>query len=95
MGQNRLGLASTDLSGYRQIAGTDARRFICNQVHFTATNFLHLEPDPEAAATDAFLRPWTGFLGYAHPPWCLIGRVLAKAQQERATLVLVTYTFEY
>ena len=28
-------------------------------------------------------------LGFAHPPWCLIMRVLHKAQMERATLVVI------
>ena len=31
-----------------------------------------------------------GELGYAHPPWCLIGKVLTKALQEQAILILIT-----
>ena len=33
-------------------------------------------PDPKAEATDAFLQDWSAYKGYAHPPWCLISRVL-------------------
>ena len=51
--------------------------------------FFSWRPDPEVEATDAFLQDWSGFVGYANPPWCLISRVLLKAQAQRATLVIV------
>ena len=49
--------------------------------------FFSWRPDPEAEATDAFTQDWSGF---AHPPWCLIPRVLRKVRSEEASLVLVT-----
>jgi len=33
-------------------------------------------------------------LGFAHPPWCLIARVLMKVQVKGATVVLVTPLWE-
>ena len=33
-------------------------------------------------------------LGFAHPPWCLIARLLMKVQVEGATVVLVTPLWE-
>ena len=51
--------------------------------------FFSWRVDPEAEATDAFSQPWSQILGFAHPPWCLITRVLHKAQMERATLVVI------
>ncbi len=47
--------------------------------------FFSWQPDPYAAATDAFLQVWT----YANPPWNLVGRVAAQAQAQQASMVLV------
>jgi len=44
----------TDLSGYRRIAWTDASRYICNQVHFIATNFLQLETGSRGSSNRCF-----------------------------------------
>ena len=52
--------------------------------------FFSWRADPEAEATDAFYHDWSKMLGYAHPPWCLVARVLTKAQMEGATVILVT-----
>jgi len=48
-------------------------------------------PQPGAWATDAFSLNWNKFgLIYANPPFRLLLRVLRKAYQERATMILVT-----
>ena len=46
-------------------------------------------PDPEAWAIDALAIPWKNFLGYAFPPLPLLGKVLRKAREENASLILV------
>jgi hypothetical protein len=51
--------------------------------------FVSWRPDPEAMATDAFTISWTGMKAYANPPWSLVGRVLAQAQQQDADLILI------
>ena len=51
--------------------------------------FFSWRPDPEAEATDAFSQDWSNFLGFAHPPWCLISRLLNKVRSEEASLVLI------
>ena len=51
--------------------------------------FFSWHPDPMAEATDAFSQDWRNVKGYAHPPWCLIARVLAKVQGQKASLVLL------
>ena len=51
--------------------------------------FYSWRPDPLGEATDAFIQDWSTSLGYANPPWCLIARVLQKAQAQEATLVIV------
>ena len=52
-------------------------------------NYASWRPDPFASATDAFTMDWSIAVGYANPPWNLIGRVLSQARQQEATLVLV------
>ena len=51
--------------------------------------FVSWRPGPEAIATDAFLMSWSGLKAYANPPWSLVGRVVAQAQQQQADLVLI------
>ena len=61
-----------------------------------ATRFSHCLPlyvspvlDPAAWAVDALSIPWSNLLSYAFPPIPIIGKVLRKARDERATLILV------
>ena len=53
-------------------------------------HFYSWRADPEAVATDAFMQRWTGVIAFAHPPWCLVSRVLQKVRLERGPLVLIT-----
>ena len=46
-------------------------------------------PDPGAWEVDALSIPWENLLGYAFPPIPLLGKVLRKAREEKATLILV------
>ena len=50
--------------------------------------FYSWKPDPAAAGTDAFLTAW-GKECYAFPPFCLIGRCLAKVMKDQTNLVLI------
>ena len=50
--------------------------------------YISWKPDPLALMTDAFLCPWKEKC-YAFPPFCLIGRCLAKVQREKTNLVLI------
>ena len=51
--------------------------------------YFSWRPDPYATATDAFLQDWAQLRGYANPPWCLVGRVLAQVQTQEARVILV------
>ena len=51
--------------------------------------FFSWRADPEAEATDTFSQNWSMIWGFAHPPWCLIAKVLTKVQREEATVILV------
>ncbi len=51
--------------------------------------YFSWQPDPYAAATDAFLQDWSGRRGYANPPWCLMGKVLSLVQTQGAQVILI------
>ena len=51
--------------------------------------FFSWRPNPFALATDALLQDWSGMRAYANPPWNLIGKVLAKAQQHPSAVVML------
>jgi hypothetical protein len=53
------------------------------------SRFYSWLPDPESVGVDAFTSSWHGELGYAFPPFALIGAVLQKIAQDRAEVILV------
>lgn len=46
-------------------------------------------PDPDCVSVDAFTVNWNKYYFYAFPPFSLIGRVLQKIKQDRATGILI------
>jgi hypothetical protein len=53
--------------------------------------YISWRPDPKAIATDAFQQDWRHKLGYAFPPFKLIGRTLRRAQaQHISSMIIVT-----
>ena len=65
-------------------------------VDLFATKFSHRlptyvspVPDPQAWAVDAFAINWTNLLAYAFPPIPVLGKVLRKAREEQANLILI------
>ena len=52
--------------------------------------YISWKTGPFSMGRDAFQTSWSQGLNYAFPPFSLIGRVLAKVQREKATLILVT-----
>ena len=53
-------------------------------------NYVSWRPDPGAMATDVFTLDWTKFMGYANPPWNLVGRVLTHVRSQQAKVTLIT-----
>ena len=60
-----------------------------SRLTFQLPRFFSWRPDPLAEATDAFLQDWRDVKGYANPPWNLIGRVLAKIEEQEAEVILI------
>ena len=56
--------------------------------------YFSWRPDPFAEATDAFLQDCTTMKGFANPPWNLVQRVLTKAQNQGAEVILVAPVWE-
>ena len=46
-------------------------------------------PDPEAWEVDAFSIRWDNLTGYAFPPMAILEKVLRKAREDRANIILV------
>ena len=70
----------------QQQMGSTGNRSFCISFLSSTTSTYSWRADPEAVATDAFMQRWTGVKAFAHPPWCLLQKVML----ERATLVLIT-----
>lgn len=51
--------------------------------------FVSRYPDPESLNVDAFTLKWNQEYFYAFPPFCLVGRVLEKIINDRATGIVV------
>jgi len=56
--------------------------------------FYSWRPDPQAAATDAFLQDWSGKICYANPPWGLMLKVLSEISHQQADVLLVAQVWK-
>jgi hypothetical protein len=72
-----------------QIWGPHQIDLFASRLNHQLPTFFSWHPEPGAAAIDAFLQPWHTFLGWANPPFGLIGRVLEKVRKERCTMTLI------
>ena len=69
---------------FRPLVDLFAMRFI----HRLPT-FVSPVPDPAAWAVDSLSVPWAGLLVYVFPPLPILSKVLKKAREEQATLILI------
>ena len=89
-GPSRPDAGSNDISSNQFSLGSPTGGPVCVQDYQTIPRFFSWKPDPLAEAVDAFKQTWTGFTGYANPPWGLIGRCVQYILQQGATIVLIT-----
>ena len=73
-----------------KIDNTTAVDLVATRLTNQCRHYFSRRPDLFAEATDAFLHDWTTVKGFANPPWNLIQRVLTKAQNQGAVVILVT-----
>jgi hypothetical protein len=60
-----------------------------SHLNYRVMPFCSYHPDPLAHVIDAFTISWTNMVGYAFPPFCLLGRVLQKIVQDKAMCIVV------
>ena len=72
-----------------QIPGPCQVDLFATRLNNQLRKFISWNPDPFAWATDAFQTSWVDMVGYAFPPFALIGRCLQKILQEGCSVVLV------
>ena len=51
--------------------------------------YVARRPDPGAMAIDAFTLDWSQWTSFIHPPIVLLGRILLKIRQDKATALLI------
>ena len=66
------------------------RDLFADRLNTQRATYVSWKPDPEATVTDAFSIQWKGMKTYVFRLFCLIGRCLAKIQEEGAQAVMVT-----
>jgi hypothetical protein len=72
-----------------EIFGSPDIDLFASRLNKKVTRFYSWIPDPDSVGVDAFAYSWRDDLGYAFPPFALIGRVLQKIVQDRAKVILV------
>ena len=60
-----------------------------SHLNYKVSPFCAYQPDPLAHTIDAFNLNWHGFLGYAFPPFCLLGKIMQKIIRDDATVIVV------
>ena len=72
-----------------QLFGMPQMDLFASRLNYKVRPFCAFQPDPLANTIDAFTITWHGFLGYAFPPFCLLGRIIQKIIQDRAEIILI------
>ena len=69
--------------------GTPDIDLFASRLNHQLPTYAAWRPDPNAVAIDAFTLDWSKQFNYCFPPFCVISRVLAKIQEDRARAILV------
>ena len=56
--------------------------------------YMSWHPDPGSCAVDSLQHSWRNLYEYVFPPFCLIGKVLAKVRKDQSLLLIVTPTWQ-
>ena len=72
-----------------QTLGTCNVDLFATRLNTQLEKFVSWRPDPEAIGSDALQLTWTGWTGYAFPPFCLIGKCLRKVREDETSLILI------
>ncbi|KAL6730459.1 hypothetical protein Aduo_001434 [Ancylostoma duodenale] len=70
--------------------GTPEVDLFASRLNSKLEKFISFYPDPDAWKVDAFAHSWSHLYAFAFPPFILIARVIRKAVQDGAHLLLIT-----
>ena len=74
----------------QKIWGKVSIDLFASRMNFQVENYFSWKPDPGAKAINALSQNWeTIELGYAFPPFSIIGKVLKKVQEDQADIILI------
>jgi hypothetical protein len=82
-------LIQTIFDNITQRFGMPQMDLFASRLNYKVIPFCAFKPDPLAATIDAFTIHWLGFLCYAFPPFCVLGRVIQKVIQDKAEIILI------
>ena len=77
-----------------QIFGNCNVDLFADRTNYQLKRYFSWKSDPRASAIDALAQSWIGIVGYAFPPFCLVGPCLSKVREEKSQIVLVTPTWQ-
>ena len=77
-------------SANRTGIGHDNVDLFADRLTTQKSRYISWRPDLGAMAIDAFSVKWNAINAYAFPPFCLIGRCLAKVRKDQADLLIIT-----
>ena len=88
-------LLSTVYQAITRVMGVPEVDLFADRTNFQHPIYMSWKPDPQAIHTDAFTVKWHGRgLLYLFPPFCMIGKCLAKIQAEQVTAIMITPTWQ-
>ena len=69
--------------------GTPDIDLFASRLNHQVNKYCAWKPDPFCMSVDAFLHEWGNDYNYIFPPFSLVGKVLQKIEQDKATAILI------
>ena len=76
------------------IRGIPQIDLFASRLNHQLPKYMSWHPDPGSFPVDSLQHSWRNLYGYAFPPFCLIGKVLAKVRKDQSLLLIVTPAWE-
>ena len=77
-----------------KIRGIPQIDLFASRLNHQLPKYMSWHPDPGSCPVDSLQNSWRNLYGYAFPPFCLIGKVLAKVRKDQSLLLIVTPTWQ-
>ena len=73
-----------------KIRGIPQIDLFASRLNHQLPQYMPWHPEPGSCAVDSLQHSWRNLYKYAFPPFCLIGKVLAKVRKDQSLLLIVT-----